>query len=55
MKHALVLTEEEAFALLRLALVSSNEDEESATEAIRKLALFCRGFLSSERREAIPA
>lgn len=51
MNKALILTEEEAFALLRLAMFSSEDQDDEADSAVRKLAGLCRGFLA----EPIPA
>lgn len=40
--HLLTLTEEEAFALLTMCLLSPVKDDSTAETALRKLAEFCR-------------
>ena len=48
MKRAIMLTEDEAFALLHLALASSQQMDDSGEEAVAKLVSCCRSFLASE-------
>lgn len=55
MHHDLILTEEEAFALLRLAVLSSEEDDDQMSSAVRKLGRYCKTFLVDELRQPIPA
>lgn len=45
----LELTEEEAFALLALAMTSANELDVTSQTAMRKLADFCREYYTDER------
>ncbi len=52
---SLQLTEREAFALLQVAILASNEDDEAMAGAVRKIANYCRGFLTSEFLQRVPA
>lgn len=50
--HRLTLTEEEAFKILTMCLLSPVKDDLTAERALRKLAEFCKSSQYYERENA---